>query len=192
MRNTKAIPLMLAMALAVAVPAYAQQGHAAHHPDQSADSPQGQMAEDNAGTMSGGMMKSGMMSEGMMGDGMMGDGMMGPMMDAPSPGMLLRHREALGIDDAQAERLEALRDEMMSTRDRVSGQTLEVLTQDQRTRLEEMKASMHAGMMKGEAMGAMMGGQDGMAGMDACPMMGEGVKASTGTGPHGHGAAGNR
>lgn len=186
MRNTKAITLMLAMALTVAVPAYAQQGPAAHHPDQSADSPQGQMAEDNAETMCGGMMKSGMTSEGMMG------GMMGPMMDAPSPAMLLRHREALGIDDAQAERLETLRDEMMSARDRVSGQTLEVLTQDQRTRLEEMKASMHAGIMKGEAMGAMMGGQDGMVGMDACPMMGEGVKASAGTGPHGHGEAGNR
>lgn len=178
MRMTKAIPLMLAMAL-VAAPAYAQQDHAAHHPDQSADSPQGQMAEDNAGTMSGGMMKS----------DMMGDGMMGPMMDAPSPGMLLRHREALGIDDAQADRLEALRQEMVGARDRVSGRALDVLTPDQRSRLEEMKASMPDGMMRGHGM---MRGQGGMAGMDTCPMMGEGEKASAGTGPHGHGEAGNR
>lgn len=179
MRNTKAIPLMLAMALAVAVPAYAQQGHAAHHPDQSADSPQGRMADDDAGTMSGGMMKS----------DMMGDGMMGPMMDAPSPGMLLRHREALGIDDAQADRLEELRQEMAGDRDRVSGRALDVLTSDQRSRLEEMKASIHDGMMSGHGM---MRGQAGMAGMDTCPMMGESEKASAGTGPHDHGEARDR
>lgn len=177
MRTTKAIPLMLAMALVAAAPAYAQQSHAAHHPDQGADSPRGQMAEGRAGTMGGGMMK----------DGMTGGGMIGHTMDTPSPGMLLRHREALGIDDNQADRLEALRQEMADARDRVSGRALDVLTPDQRSRLEEMKASMHDGMMSGHGM---MGGQGGMAGMNACPMMGE--RASAGTGPHGYGEARNR
>jgi protein CpxP len=235
---TRALPLVLAAVLTAAVPGHAQEGHATHHPDtvrQGAPEP--------------GARQSMMAEKGMMGDmqgegGMMSGGMMHAMMaPGPSPGMLLRQREALGIDDVQAERLEALQQEMagecesrmeasrsahekaeaalgeddpdfgayesalrgmadqhvqmMVARARTARQALAILTPEQRSKLEETKASMHDGMMEGHGEGMrMMDGHDGgMSMMDGCPMMGAigpHEKKSDEGGRHGHGTAGAR
>lgn len=234
---TRVLPLALAAALTAPAPGHAQEGHAAHHPDrdtvrQRADQRPGMMGE------------KGMMGDMHGEDGMMSTGMMhATMTSGSSPGMLLRHREALGIDSAQVERLEALRQEMAGAREphmeamrsahekaraalegddpdfgayesalremadhhvgmmvaraQTARRALDVLTPEQRSKLEEMKASMDDKMMegRGEGMRMMDGDDGGMSMMDGCPMMGgmgPSQKKSEEGGQHEHGPVGPR
>lgn len=105
-----------------------------------------------------------------------------PMMKAAAaegPTAALMHRGALGLTEAQVNRLEAVEQ-------RARDETLAVLTQEQRGELEQAGAGAMAGMH-----GMMGEGQGGMKDMADCPMM-QGMMRNGMEGMRMHGDSGSK